>query len=193
MKNLVVLLFAIIALIFSLQSFNLFKTTRTGDIQQSYTTLTSIDLPPIFASYLSSRNIRFELYKIPNYIKDFLSMNSEFSIVYRSKPKYTVIIFAPINESDKDYISFQLFYEKLKKTIHNYPKNFNIIFRYENYDDVIYKNTYDNAAFKDLMQHCKHFCFIDPSKDTMFVFKKLTMSEINALEALFQQYDSLLE
>lgn len=193
MKNLVVLLFAIIALIFSLQSFNLFKTTRTGNMQQSYTTLTSKALPPIFASYLSSRNIRFELYKIPNYIKDFLSMNSEFSIVYRSKPKYTIIVFAPINESDKDYIAFQLFYEKLKKTIHNYPKNFNIIFRYENYDDVIYKNTYDNAAFKDLMLHCKRFCFIDPSNDTMFVFKKLTMSEANALEALFQQYDSLLE
>lgn len=193
MKNFVILLLSICILLFYLSYKNIFSKTRSGERQESFVSLSSNELPLILASYLASRSIRYEYYKIPNYVKDFLTDNIDYSAVYKASPKYTALVFAPVKSSDKNFAGFSIFYPKLLKELNFYGGNFRLLYKDNlSYDDL-YKDPYDRVAFRDLREHCRNFCLVNPVNDTLFTFKNLTLSETDALEVLLQQYNFLLK
>ena len=77
--------------------------------------------------------------------------------------------------------------QKVQKLTKEYSKSFNLIVK-EDKDSPKYTLHNERIAYKDLKEFCGVFCLIDPAEDTMFVFKKMTNSEIEALDVLFQQY-----
>lgn len=192
MKDFIILFIAIVCLTFAFQKSNIFSTTRYGKRQESFKSLNASILPPVLAGYLAERHAKYELYLIPNYMRDFLSLNEDFKSVYNEKPKYSIILFAPTNDNASEYNSFKLFYNTLKKELNNYSQSFNVLYFYEN-NNTIYENSYDNIAYKDLLEYCNHFCVIDPSRNTLLSFKRLGTSEMDSLSALLQQYSFMLK
>lgn len=168
--------------------FDLFASTRQGEHLESFKSIDGSYLPSSLVSYLANNHIKFELWIIPNYIKEFLSTNKDYSVVYNSKPKYTILIYSSQNETstDNDFL-----YNTIANAIVPYAKYYNLIFQYKTNDKTVYKSPYDNRAVKDLMEYCRNFCLIDPNKDTLFVFKKLSNTETDAITALIQHYTLL--
>ena len=194
MKNFIILIIAFLCLFFSIKESNIFKKTRYGQRQESIKTLSASELPPILARYLAERYAKYELYRIPNYIYDFLSSNDDFKQIYDIKPKYTIVLLAPTDDKSSDYKEFTAFYEAIQKEIKAYPKYFHIIYSYENNGKKdVYKNTYDNEAYADFSKYCGNVCVIDPSRNTIFSFKNLGSAEMDSLAALIQQYAFLLK
>lgn len=185
MKSFILLLVVLIITFCTFPHLDFMKKTRTGAAQENFEPLNASSLPPILETYLRDNNINFELYTIPNHVKDLFALNSDFSSINKNKSKYSIILVQPRTENS----NFKFLYDKLKDISSSYPNKFNIIHRYEG--KISYPNSYDNQAAKDLMEHCNYFCLIDPQKETIFTFKKLTATEVESIEAILQQYSDI--
>ena len=187
MKHFIVFIIALVIALISMQNSYMFSKTRTGESYEYFKTVTSQYIPSILANFLKESGVRYSVYKIPNFIKDFLMKNNDFSIVYASKPKFSVLIFSPERNVKENISNFQSFYSKVKEQVNMYPESFNLVVYGENLASN-YRLKYDKDAYNELIKYCGAFCLIDPSRDTMFVFTKITNTEKEALEVLFQQY-----
>ncbi|MGN0030420.1 MAG: hypothetical protein ACI37Q_00520 [Candidatus Gastranaerophilaceae bacterium] len=166
------------------------QKTRTGQKMESMTTLTSQYLSPILSNYLREHYIKYALYKLPNYIIDLLKFNNNFSAAYSAQDKYLIIIFMPADKLSQEYLSFKPFYDKIYTLVKEYDKKFQLItFEYDKTNE--FAQTYDKTAYKDLKKYCDKFCLINPSANTMFVFNKITNTEVEALDVVFQQYNNI--
>lgn len=192
MKHLVILIIILVFAIFSLQDLHMFSKTRTGQRYEYFKTVTSQTIPPILANYLRNNGVRYSVYVIPNYVRDFLKHNKDFSVVYNSKPKFSVLIFSPENKVKENASNFEMFYSKVREQINMYSHSFNLIVYGDNLP-ADYRLKYDKDAYKELLKYCGAFCLVDPSRDTIFVFNKISNTENEALEALFQQYSFLVK
>lgn len=190
MKSFIVFLISIIVFIIAIQNMQIFQKTRDGVRFENYSTLSADSLPPILAGYLSNEGVRYTVYKIPNYVKDLLVHNIEYECVYKNKPKFTVLLISPdifINKQP----SYRAFYDKVYEMSKKYEEDFNLLLL--NHDEKKkYILKFDEQGYKGLKEHCADFCIIDPSRDTMFTFSKVSITETNALEAVFQHYSALL-
>ena len=187
MRHFFLLLISIILCFFAFDKLHFLSKTSDGEYFGYFKTETSVVLPQILSTYLFNSNVRYSVYKIPNYVEDFLTFNKDFSVVYSSSPKYTIIIFKPKNYNQNNQHQLYNFYQKVQKLTKEYSKSFNLILKEEK-DSPKYTLHNERIAYKDLKEFCGAFCLIDPAEDTMFVFKKMTNSEIEALDVLFQQY-----
>lgn len=170
-----------------MQDLHLFLKTTHGERFEYFKTETAIVLPQILSNYLYNTQTRYSVYKIPNYVKDLLIYNKDFSVVYKSKNKYSVIIFKPEENVSKNTNAFTPFYHKVQNLVGEYNKSFNLIVKNETLKPN-YPLKADRVAYKDLKEYCNSFCVIDPTNDTMFVFSRISSTETEALEVLFQQY-----
>ena len=191
MKHFVVFLISLVILIIALSNTHMFLKTRNGAPFECFKTETSEALPPILSGYLLNTNIRYHLYKMPNYVIDLLTYDKNFSIIYKSGPKFTIIVF-PSKLEVADSANFQVFYDKLKDLHKQYSSSFNLIVRDESVAPV-FNQQYDRVAYKDLREHCSVFCLINPQNNLMFGFKRITNTETEALEAVFQQFNDLIK
>lgn len=193
MKNFIVFLITLFIAIFYFSQQDLFSKTRSGEKIGKFTIVTeqSEALPHILLQYFRSHNIRYEYYKIPNYVKDFLSKNIDYGTTYKFSNRYTAILFLPEKSTDKSYISFNPFYNKLLQEKKIYGDEFQVIYKHDLSDKEIYKDPYDAKAFEDLKMHCHSFCLINPSNDTILSFKYISNTELEAIEVLLQQYDMI--
>lgn len=191
MKHFVLLIVTLVICLFCLQDLHVFSYTKDGHRFEYFQTESSNAIPPILANYLRNAKINYSVYKIPNYVKEFLTYDKEFNVIYKSGTKSSIIIFTP-----RDYVlsnenAFKPFYNQVKKLISNeYPNSFNLIVK-EEIAKPKYPLRVDRVAYNDLKSFCGSFCVINPKNDTMFVFKRITNSEIDALEVLLQQYHFL--
>ena len=192
MKHFIVFIIVLIIAVISLQNSYMFSKTGTGEPYGYFKTVTSQTIPPILANYLRNSGVRYSVYQIPNLVKDFLGRNKDFSIVYKSKPKFSVLIFSPEKKVKENVSNFSSFYTKVKQQVNSYPDSFNLVVYGDNLS-ADYRLRYDKDAYKELIKYCGAFCLVDPSKDTMFVFNKITNTETESLEILFQQYSFLLK
>ncbi len=190
MKSFIVFLLSLIVLIITIQNMQIFQKTRDGARFENYSTLSSDSLPPILAGYLANEGARYGLYKIPNYVKDLLVNNIEYEIIYKTKPKFSIILISPEAVISKEP-SAKAFYDALYESAKKYENDFNLmVLNHE--PDKKYILKFDNQGYKGLKEHCLEFCIIDPSRDTMFAFSRLSLTETNAIEAVLQQYSQLL-
>lgn len=187
MRHIFLLLVSIIICFFTFGEMHFLSKTNNGERFGYFKTESSVVLPQILSTYLFNSNVRYSVYKIPNYVEDFLTFNKDFSLVYSSSPKYTVIIFKPKDNNKNSHQSLYGFYPKVQKLTKEYSKSFNLILKEEK-DNPRYTLHNDRVAYKDLKEFCGVFCVVDPTEDTMFVFNRITNSEIEALDVLFQQY-----
>ncbi len=187
MKNLIIFLILLILFIGLYLGINSTVKTRDGHKLERFEVMTTKVLPPILSDYLRNSNIRFAVYKIPNYVKDLMTYHKNFSGIYGSKNKVSIIVFVPKDKVKSDAPAFVPFYDKLQKLIKEYSTSFNLIsIEYDNKSDYIY--AWDKVAYQDLEKYCEKFCLIDPKNDLMFVFKYITNTEVDALDVVFQQY-----
>lgn len=193
MKSFIIFLFSLFIFVVYISYENIFSKTRSGEKQEAFISLSSEKLPPILKNYLSTHSIRYNFYVMPNYIKDFLSENLDYSSVYKVKPKFTVLVFAPDKNNDKNYAGFSNFYFKVLSESKHYGDKFTILYKDKELISDLYKDPYDKVAFKELQHYCGYFCLINPSNDTLFTFKNITDSETRAVDVLFQQYSFLLK
>lgn len=191
MKSFIVFLLLVIIFIFCMQDMPLFQKTRNGVRFEYYKTVSAENVPPILAKYCVENGVKYSLYKIPNYVKDLLTYNQDFGIVYKSKPKFTIIILSPEDHMKKEPSSYSLFYNRINTLSENYKKEFNLI-SVANAENKSYPLKFDNQGLKGLKEYCGGFCLIDPSRDIMFTFKRISATETKALDVLFQQYSFML-
>lgn len=189
MRNFIAFTILLIAFVISLQSAGFFAKTRDGKPYEYFKTVDAKNIPKILAGYLYSSGIGYYIYHTPNYVDDLFVYNKDFSIIEKSKPKYTAIVFADYKSDSSDSV-LELFNENLDEVHKRYNENFNMLVL--NGETRSYPFKYDNDAYKDLRNYCKHFCLVDPSRKTIFVFKRMSNTEVDALEAVFQQYNRLL-
>lgn len=188
MRHFILFIILVFIGLFCLQDAHFFSRTNNGERFESFKTETSVVLPPILANYLRESHVRYSIYKVPNYVGDFLTYNKDFSLVYSSAPKYSVIIFKPKDYVKANATAFEPFYERVQKSLKNYSKSFNLIVIEETVKPKYLLHN-DRVAYKDLKKYCGSFCVINPTEWTMFVFNRITKSEVEALDVLFQQYD----
>lgn len=186
-KHLLIFVIIVCALLLCMPHIHMFKKTVSGKSYGYFKTETSTYLPPILARYLSDAGVHYSLYKLPNYVVDFLTFNNDFSAVYKSKPKFTIIVFLPEQNPTENYTNIKLLYDKLQSLIKFYNKDFNMIVR-EEWRTTRYIQGYERDAYKDLKSYCGNFCIIDPTGGMMFVFRKISFTEVEALEAVLQHY-----
>ncbi len=186
MKSFIAFLIVLIIACWTLPHLDFMKKTRSGVKQESFVSLDSSSLPPILKTYFADKHVKFEIYKIPNHVRDLLTLNSDFSSVYQNKSKISVIITEPKEKNS----NFDLLHSNVKKSLADYPNKFNLIYRYEN-NNISYANPYDTDAANDLQEICKSFCLIDPQRETLLTFKKLTATEVESVEVIFQQYSEV--
>lgn len=193
MKNFLVFLITLFFAIFYFSQQDLFSKTRSGEKNGKFILVTepSDALPHILREYLKNHNVRYEYYKIPNYVRDFLSKNIDYGITYKFPNRYTAILFIPEKSTDKNYISFEPFYNELLEEKKIYGDEFQVIYKHDLSDKIVYQDPYDAKAFEDLKMHCHSFCLINPSNDTILSFKYITNTEIDAIEVMLQQYDMI--
>lgn len=173
---------------------HIFSKTKYGAQVEIFESLPSkLVIPTILIDYLRNASIRYECYKIPNYVKDFLTKNIDYGSVYNSTSNYTIILFKPEHSTDKNYVVFDMFYNTLSKEIKSYGEVFSIIYKHDLSNKDIYKDPYDKIAFEDLKSYCHSFCLINKSNDTMFTFKNLTNTEVEAIDVLLQQYNDMVK
>lgn len=182
MKNLITFLLILIILFFGISQIHSFKRTPYWNVYGDFKYEDSQYLPKILLGYLASNKVKFSLYKLPNYVIDFLKYNGDFSIVYKSKPKFTIIVFQDGKDSNQN-----IFYSKLDKLFKEYNKNFNLI-RRNKYDNPNYVQSYEREAYKDLKLYCGNFCIIDPYANVIFLFKSISFSETEVLEGVLQHF-----
>ncbi len=187
MQNLIIFLVIFIIFLFSFSNSHMMQKTRDGKKLENFETVNSQLIPQILANYLRNHSISYSVYKIPNYVRDLFKYHKNFSIIYSEHKKYSIILFVPSDKLSNDYAAFKPFYDKISEKVKEYPKTFNLIsFNYDEKSD--YKYSYDKLAYTDLQQYCDKFCFIDPTTNLMFTFNKISNSEVEALDVLFQQY-----
>ena len=191
MKNLVIFVILLIFFGIAMQDLPMFQKTRNGQPFEYYKTVTSDNIPPVLSKYLLDESIRYSLYRIPNYVKDLLVYNKDFESVYKSKPKYSIILLSPSNYLKSDPNNYSRFYNKIKDLQAKYKSDFNLI-SINNTENIKYPIKYDNQGLKGLAEHCVGFCIVDPSRDIMFTFKRISASETKALDVLFQEYSYML-
>ena len=187
MKHFMVFLIVILLGLFCLRNSHFFSFTIRGERYEYFQTEDSSTLPQILATYLFNSNIRYSVYNIPNYVEDFLIYNKDFSYVYNTSPKCTVMIFKPKDNIDKNEPAFRAFYDRVKSLVNEYPNSFNLTIL-EDTDTHKFVLREDKIAYKDLKEYCGKFCIINPQEGTMFVFAKISNTEKEALDVLFQQY-----
>ncbi len=193
MRSFIAFIIILVAFFVSLQSTDFFAKTRDGHRYEYFNTVDAKNIPPIMAGYLRRLNIKYFIYKTPNYVKDLFLYNSEFRSIETSKPKCTVIVFPPSKEDKiNSGSSFDYFYEKLTKLFQLYPNCFNKIIFTDSVERD-YPMKYDNDALKSLKERCGSFCLVDPNRDTIFVFRRTTVTEGDALDVVFQEYNRLLK
>ena len=175
---------SLVVFFISLQHMHVFMKTRNGIRFENFQTESSENLSPILTNYLNNAHVTYHLYKMPNYVVDFLKYNNEFSTIYKNKQKATMIIFSQDRKSESSATGFYYNAENLYK---KYNTSYNLIVRNE-VSSPDYIQYYDKVAYKDLREYCSGLCILNPSNDTMFTFKRITNSESEALEAVFQQY-----
>ena len=177
------LIIIILCVIIIAQSHFLQKT-RDGKFFGYFRTIPQKELPVVLTSYMNRQNIPCHLYKMPNYVVDFLKFDKDFAPAYRSG-KYVIIIFPNNKSSDRQ--AQNNFYSKLNSLYNKNRQHYVFIERNE-ISIPHYVLSFDQAAYKDLREYCGLFCLINPAKETMFTFAHMTDSEIEALEVLIQQY-----
>lgn len=190
MKSFIVFLVSLIILLIAVQNMQMFQQTRDGKRFENYSDVPAATLPPILVKYLANEGARYAVYKIPNYVKDLLLYNDEYITVYKSKPKFSIILISPELFIEKQP-SYKSFYDKVYELAKMYENDFNLLVLNLNKDKK-YTLKFDEQGYKGLQEHCADFCIIDPSRDTMFSFNRISITETNALEAVFQQYSGLL-
>lgn len=188
MKSFILFLIILIIACWTFPHSDFMKKTRSGVKQEAFEPLNSSSLPPILKTYFANNHVKFEIYKIPNHVRDLLTLNSDFSSVYRNKSKISIIITEPKDKNS----NFDLLHSTVKKSLSDYPNKFNLIYRYES-NNIDYANPYDTDSARDLMEICKSFCLIDPQRETVLTFKKLTATEVESVEAIFQQYSEIVK
>lgn len=193
MKNFLVFLITLFVAVLYFAQHDLFSRTRFGVKLEHFTSVSESKdlLPNILCNYLAEHNIRYKYHKIPNYIKDFLSKNIDYEIVYKNPSKYTAIFFKPAKQAKKNSFVFRALYNTFLAEKKFYGDRFQLIYKHDLSAHDVYKNPYDEIAFEDLKEYCKYFCLVNPSNDTIFSFKNLTDTETKAIEVLLQQYDSI--
>lgn len=180
MKNFLILFAILLGLLLGISQMHFLKRTPYGHFYGSFKYESSRYLPPILVGYLANNSVKYSLYKLPYYVTDFLMYNNDFSIVYKTKPKFTVVVFKNDNQKDLGHL-----YQKLNLLQKSYSKNFNLIVR----DSLIvpdYIQSFERDAYKDFELYCGNFCIIDPSKNVMFLFKSFSFNDLEALEGVFQ-------
>ena len=177
------LILVICGILFSQSHF--LKKTRNGVSYGYYESLTKQELPYVLAEYLKNAKIPYTLYKMPNYVVDFLKYDKGFSHAYRSG-KYMIITFTS-EKKDLKYSSVDSFYNELDNLMSDNRRFYNYIRRDERKPPHFILDV-DKDGYEDLRYYCKCFCLINPAKNTMFVFSKITDSERDALDVLIQQY-----
>ena len=167
----------------------MFSLTKDGDRFEYFKSVTIEATPKILADYLKRTNVYYAIYKIPNYVREFMANDDKFSLVYSlDTNKFVVVIFNPSEYISTNENAYGLFYNELKKLISTeYKGKINLIVIDEP-QKPSYKEKLARIAYKDLKEYCGGFCLIDPKAGTMFVFNKISNTEIEALEVLFQQY-----
>lgn len=183
------LIFLIISIIgfFLLQDLHLFSKTRSGENFGYFKTETSAVLPPILARYLFNSNVHYSVYKIPNYVQDFLSYNKTFYKFYKNNNKFLIVIFTPQENIKSQGDTLKIFYNKVENLSKEYSQYFNLVV----IDEIVSPNFIlkkEKIAYRDLKEYCGSFCIINSADNTMFTFNKISNSSVEALEAVFQHY-----
>ncbi len=189
MKDFFILIFLCVVCFFSLNNVHFMTKTRVGQPLGYFNSVPSDSLPPILANYLRNNNVRYAIYEIPNYVKDFLIYNKLYKHIYKSKSKlkYTVFLFDTQSYVEKDNMQYKLFYTKVKELVNKYQGAFNLFVIDENFSNEQILRV-DKLAYKDFKEYCGSFCLVNPNNDTIFVYKRLSSTEIEALDAVFQHY-----
>ena len=113
-----------------------------------------------------------------------LLFDFKFSTIYKNDKKATIIIFTQDRKQETAAVGLYSNAQNLQK---KYSTMYNLIIR----DEILppkYMQKYNNIAYKDFREYCSGFCILNPSNNTMFTFKRITNSETEALEAIFQQF-----
>lgn len=165
------------------------QKTRDGKFFGYFRSTSQKNLPIVLTSYMKRQNIHSHLYKMPNYVVDFLKFDKDFAPAYRSG-KFVIIIFPNYKTPNKQILSG--FYSKLN-SLYNANKEHFVLLKRNEISTPHYILSFDQAGYKDLREYCNSFCLINPKDKTMFTFSRYTDSEIEALEVLIQQYSFLIK
>ena len=131
MKDFFILIILSVVCFFSLNNVHFMSKTRFGESLGYFKSVSSVSVPPILANYLRNNNVRYAVYEIPNYVKDFLIYNKiikrfnknmrnfrkKFKIINRMK----VIQKRILNKLFKKQNHKMIFYKRKKK---NYKVKF---------------------------------------------------------------------
>lgn len=169
-----------VAIIFALSESHFMQKTTKGEHFEDFTTIDSRFLPQVLSDYMKQNYVKYRFYKIPNYIKELFKYNKDFYPVYNSGKKHTVIVFTPANKNTQ----LTPFFNKLSIETKRCRREFNLIKINSGKENSL---PYQ-SAYKDLRSYCKIFCIIDPERNTLFTFSRITNTEIDALGIVFQEF-----
>jgi len=187
MKHLLIFLVITGVFIACLRGGHGWQRTRSGERFEDFQTVALQNITPVLSNYMRDAHISYTIYKIPNYVREFIKYNKDFGEIYTSG-KYTIVTFTGFKRPPKNAQTLKNFYKRLNKEAYNHQGFFDYINRPEILDThFVLKN--DKMGYKDFRLYCNRFCIIDPNRDTMFVFKHITESEIKALGVVFQEYE----
>ena len=188
MKHLLIFIVFLIIGLFCLQDLHMFSQTKDGARFEYFKNVTTKTTPLILSNYLNRVSVHYSIYKIPNYVHEYMVYDKRFSYVYNSGGKFTILIFKPQQYVSTNNSAYDFFYQTLKNLVNTeYKDSFNIIVQ-EDFQENLLSQKVNSVAYRDLKEYCGSFCLIDPVQDTMFVFKKISNTEAEALEVLLQQY-----
>ncbi len=182
-KTLVFFVLFTVMFLFALAESHFMQKTVNGQRFENFTIIDSRFLPQVLSNYMRRNYVKYQYYKLPNYITDLFKYNKDFYPIYHSGLKHTVIVFTSVN----DNFVLGTFFNKISEQIKNHPDKFNYI-NHDSDKKVKYPHQAYNYAYKDLKDYCKQFCIIDPERNTLFTFSRITNSEIEALDIVFQEF-----
>lgn len=166
--------------IFALSESHFMQKTISGERFEYFTTIDSRFLPQVLSDYMKRNYVKYRFYKIPNYVKELFKYHKDFYPIYNSGKKHTVIVFAPLNRNSL----LTPFFNKLSTEVKKHQDEFNLIkISSDKKNSQLYK-----TAYKDLRSYCKNFCIIDPERNTLFTFSRITNTEMDALGIVFQEF-----
>ncbi len=169
-----------VVFIFALSESHFMQKTTSGEHFEDFTTIDSRFLPQVLSDYMKRNYVKYRFYKIPNYVKELFKYNKDFYPVYHSGKKHTVIIFTPAHKNTQ----LTPFFNKLSIETKIRQREFNLI---KINSDKVSSPPYQ-TAYKDLRSYCKNFCIIDPERNTLFTFSRITNTEVEALGVVFQEF-----